>query len=90
MSLDKRDSVNEFMREVEDLYERQKQSLPKLMIKRVTRHFMLTSRKIQRANIQRLNAKLWNGQLKSRDLLVTLLLIGKYRIICKGSEEGSE
>lgn len=70
MSLDKRDSVNEFMREVENLFESQKQSLPKLMIRRVARHFMLTSKKIQRANTQRLNAKLWDGQLKPRDLLV--------------------
>lgn len=70
MSLDKRDSVAEFMREVETLYEKQKQSLPKLMIQRVARHFMLTSKKIQRANVQRLNSKLWEGQLKSTDLLI--------------------
>ncbi len=70
MSLDKRDSVNEFMKKIEGLYEKQKQSLPKLMIKRVARHFMLTSKKIQRANMQRLNSRLWDGQLKSIDLLV--------------------
>jgi hypothetical protein len=70
MSLDKRDSVSEFMREAERLYEHQKQSLPKLMIKRVAKHFMLTSKKIQRANVQRLNSKLWDGHLKTTDLLI--------------------
>lgn len=70
MSLDKRDAVSEFMSEVETLFQNQRQSLPKLMIQRVARHFMLTSKKIQRANIQRLNSKLWDGQLKSTELLV--------------------
>lgn len=70
MSLDKRDSVTEFIREVEALYEKQRQSLPKLMIRRVARHFMLTSKKIQRTNVQRLNSKLWDGQLKSSNLLI--------------------
>lgn len=70
MSLDKRDSVVEFMREAETLHEKHKQSLEELMIKRVARHFMLTSKKIQRTNIQRLNAKLWKGHLKSKDLIV--------------------
>ena len=70
MSLDKRDAVSEFMSEVETLFLNQRQSLPKLMIQRVARHFMLTSKKIQRANIQRLNSKLWDGQLKSTELLV--------------------
>ncbi len=70
MSLDKRDAVNDFMQEVETLFEKQKQSLPKLMIQRVAKHFMLTSKKIQRANTQRLNSKLWDGQLRNKDLLV--------------------
>lgn len=70
MSLDKRDSVSEFMCEAEALYEKQRQSLAKLMVQRVAKHFMLTSKKIQRTNVQRLNSKLWDGQLKSTDLLV--------------------
>lgn len=70
MSLDKRDSVIEFMHEAETLHDKQKQSLSELMIKRVARHFMLTSKKIQRENIQRLNAKLWKGHLKSTDLII--------------------
>lgn len=70
MSLDKRDAVTDFMQEVEALYASQRQSLSKLMIQRVAKHFMLTSKKIQRSNIQRLNSKLWEGHMKSADILV--------------------
>lgn len=70
MSLDKRDAVSEFTKEAEELFDRQKQSLPKLMIQRAAKHFIVTSKKIQRQSIQRLNSKLWEGKLKGKDLLV--------------------
>lgn len=70
MGLDKRDHVVEFIKEAEELYATQKQQLPKLMIQRVARHFMINSKKIQHANIQRLNAKLWKGRLKQSTLLL--------------------
>ena len=70
MSLDNRDAVTEFTSEVERLFMSQKQGLAKLMIKRIAKHYMLTSKKIQRGSIQRLNSKLWDGQLKQNELLI--------------------
>lgn len=74
MGLDKRDAVSEFVKEAEEIFTLQKLQLPKLMVQRVTRHYMLTSKKIQRQNIQRLNSKLWDGKLNQ-----SALLIGKDR-----------
>ena len=74
MELDKRDNVTEFMREAEEVYLMQKHHLPKIMIQRVAKHFIINSKKIQRSNIQRLNAKLWDGKLNN-----SALLIGKKR-----------
>lgn len=71
MGLDKRDHVAEFIKEAEELYGTQKQQLPKLMIQRVARHFMINSKKIQHTNIQRLNAKLWDGRLKQSTILLS-------------------
>ena len=58
-------------KEAEEIFALQKLQLSQLMVQRVTRHFMLTSKKIQRQNIQRLNAKLWNGKLKQSALLIS-------------------
>lgn len=71
MGLDKRDAVNEFVKESEEIFASQKLQLPKLMVQRVTRHYMLTSKKIQRQNIQRLNSKLWDGKLNQSALLIS-------------------
>lgn len=71
MGLDKRDYVTEFVKEAGELYDIQKRQLPKLMIQRVARHFIINSKKIQRANIQRLNAKLWKGKLNQSTLLIS-------------------
>lgn len=70
MELDKRDEVTEFVREAEEVFENQKQQLPKLMIQRVVRHFMINSKKIQTSTIQHLNAKIWDGRLKQSVLLL--------------------
>ena len=74
MGLDKRDNVAEFVKEAEELYAAQKHHLPKIMIQRVAKHFIINSKKIQRNNIQRLNAKLWDGKLNN-----SALLLGKRR-----------
>lgn len=68
MELDKRDDVLEFIKEAENLYTTQKHQLPKLMIQRVARHFMINSKKIQYTHMQRLNAKLWDGRLNQSTL----------------------
>jgi len=70
MGLDKRDNVAEFVKEAEALFAGQKQQLPKLMVQRVARHFMINSKKIQHSDIQKLNAKLWDGRLKQSALLL--------------------
>ena len=70
MGLDKRDHVLEFVKEIEELYSTQKNHLSKIMIQRVARHFIINSKKIQRNNIQRLNAKLWDGKLNNSVLLL--------------------
>lgn len=70
MGLDKRDDVNEFLKEAESIYTEQKQQLPRLMIQRVARHFIIHSKKIQRVDIQKLNAKLWEGKLNQPALLI--------------------
>ena len=66
MGLDKRDAVNEFVKESEAIFASQKLQLPKLMVQRVTRHYMLTSK-----NIQRLNSKLWDEKLNQSALLIS-------------------
>ena len=70
MSLDSRDSVGEFIKTAENLYLGQKQSLTKLMVQRVAKHYMITSKKITWESVQRLNSKLWEGKLKNSELLV--------------------
>lgn len=70
MGLDNRDAIGDFLKEVEILYESMKEQIPRLMLRRVARHFMLSSKKIQRKQIQRLNAKLWDGKMNNTALLI--------------------
>ena len=70
MSLDKRDNVNDFIKEAEGIYTEQKQQLPKLMVQRVAKHYIISSKKIKSNNIQKLNAKLWEGKLNQTDILI--------------------
>lgn len=70
MGLEHRGATVEFIKEIEILYENQKETLLRVMLQRVAKHFILTSKKIQRAQIQRLNSKLWDGQLNNAALLL--------------------
>lgn len=70
MSLDTRDNVEKFVEEVVNLYACINEPVVKSIVKRVTRHFMLHSKNIQENNIQRLNSKIWAGELDDKKLLV--------------------
>lgn len=70
MALGKRDLVGEFIKEVELLFAKEKNRFVKLMLQRVTKHFILTSDNIRRENIQRLNEKIWKGTLNNTQTLI--------------------
>ena len=71
MGLDKRDSVSEFMKEAEEIFMNAKQQLPKIMVQRATKHYILSSKNINRNNVQRLNSKLWDGKLNQAGLIIS-------------------
>lgn len=70
MGLDSRDNVKAFSSEAEELFSSSKQQLPKLMVQRVAKHYMISSKKIKWNDIQRLNSKLWDGKLNNVSLLL--------------------
>lgn len=70
MELSKRDAVDAFDKEVCQLYDDVKQNFTKVMIQRVTRNYIINSRRISNASIQRLNAKIFNNHLKNPTLLM--------------------
>lgn len=70
MSQDKRDSPDAFIEEVMTLYKSAKAYIEKLLIQNVTKHYILTSKKLNdQRKIQRLNAKIFDNNLDNVMLL---------------------
>lgn len=69
MGIAQRDAVDAFSSEAERLVE-DKTPLTRIMVQRVARDFMVNSNKITMSETQRLNQKLFNGQIKQSVLLV--------------------
>ena len=66
----RRDLVNNFVSESIELYDDNNTELARLMILRVAKKFMVTSKRIQYQDIQKLNSKLFANKLKSVQLLL--------------------
>lgn len=69
MGIEYRDAVAPFISEALRLFD-DKEAQTKLMIQRVSRHYMVTSKRIQFGEIQQLNSKLFSDQLKPAHLLI--------------------
>ena len=69
MGIEHRDAVSSFISEALRLFD-DKESQTKLMVQRVSRHYMVTSKKIQFREIQQMNSKLFSDQLKPTHLLI--------------------
>ena len=69
MGVEYRDAVNTFISEALRLYD-DKEAQLKLMVQRVSRHYMVTSKRIQFSDVQKLNARLFGDQLKTGILLL--------------------
>lgn len=69
MGIEHRDAVAPFISESLRLFE-DKEAQTKLMVQRVSRHYMVNSKKIQFGEIQQLNSKLFSDQLKPAHLLI--------------------
>lgn len=69
MGIEYRDAVAPFISEALRLFD-DKEAQTKLMIQRVSRHFMVTSKRIQFGEIQQLNSRMFSDQLKPAHLLI--------------------
>lgn len=69
MGIEHRDVVDNFISEATRLYN-DKEAQTKLMIQRVSRHYMVTSKRIQFGDIKKLNSKLFSDRLKTSSLLI--------------------
>lgn len=62
MTLERREKVNDFIEEVERIFGISKNNMSKTMIKRITRHLMIYSRKIGTREIQKLESKYFTNR----------------------------
>lgn len=69
MEVGKRDSVDLFDREACSLYEDARQGFTKDMIQMVTRHYIISSKRLTGPVVQRLNSKIFNEGLKNTVML---------------------
>lgn len=69
MGIEHRDLTNMFIQEAIRLFD-EKEPQTKLLVQRVSRRFMVTSKKIQRGDIQKLNAHLFGNKIKTGSLLL--------------------
>lgn len=70
MVLQKQDIYSEFSVTAITLYEEKKSYLAKLLIQRIVKNYMYSSKHIKREQIQHLGDKLWNGKFIDRQLLI--------------------
>lgn len=69
MGIEYRDDVTRFISEAFRLFD-DKEAQTKLMVKRVSRYYMVTSKRIQFDEVQKMNSKLFGNQLRSSRLLI--------------------
>lgn len=70
MSIQNRDCVSVFMSESISLYEAKNEELTKHLLQRAVRKYMITSKKIQYPDIQKLNSKLFSNRLAFSQILL--------------------
>lgn len=70
IGLGKRNHTELFIKEAETLFKSIHSNFGKTMVKRVAHKYMVTARNIKHSDIQKLNSKLFNQQLKTSRLLV--------------------
>lgn len=69
IEIGKQDNVDAFDKEACDLYEEAKQGFTKNLVQRVTRRYIITSKKITSPKVQRLNSKIFNEGIKNPTLI---------------------
>ena len=70
MSVQHRDDVDKFISEAIRLYENEKEAQTKNMVQRVARNYMVTSKRIEFGEIQKINSKLFSNELKQVGILI--------------------
>lgn len=70
MAQDRMDNPEAFLNEVLDVFNDTKEYLEKIMVRNVTRHYMVTSKRLNHRNKQMLNAKVFDDQLDNRILVI--------------------
>ena len=69
MEVGKKDAVDTFDKEACSLYEDAKQGFTKDMVRMVTRHYIISSRRLTEPAVQRLNSKIFHEGLKNTVIL---------------------
>lgn len=70
IGLMRRDSVKQFSSEAERIFEEEKHPLTKAVVQRITRRFMINSKRIKPQEIQRLKTKIFADSIQQSRLLV--------------------
>ena len=70
MSLEVRNHAKEFSETAIEIHSEQRTRLIKILTERITSHYLITSKHIDGRIIQRLNAKIWDGRLNEKQILI--------------------
>ena len=70
MAQDRIDNPDLFCKEAVDLIRKTKAYLEKILVRNVTRHYMVTSKKLDWGKKQMLNSKVFDSQIESRTLVI--------------------
>lgn len=73
MSLDRRDNPTAFKRESVEVFEDCREYIEQLLVKNVARHYMVTSKKLDRSGRQYLNSKLFGDELDQQKLIADVI-----------------
>lgn len=70
LGLSRRDDVSRFMYEVEKIFSETRNALTKNLVQRITKNFIVNSRKIKQNEIDRLNSKIFDESLRSDKIVL--------------------
>lgn len=70
LGLSRRDDVSRFMSEAEEIFSKTRNALTKNLVQRITKNFIVNSRKIKQNEIDRLNSKIFGEALRSDKIVL--------------------
>ena len=70
LGLSRRDDVSRFMSEAEEIFSKTRNALTKNLVQRITKNFIVNSRKIKQNEIDRLNSKIFDESLRSDKIVL--------------------